>query len=247
MNDVINLLKAHRSIRRFTDKPLSDVEVAEILAAAQAASTSSFVQAYSIIRITDPEKRGMLATLAGKQPYVASAAEFWVFCADWQRNFQRVRRQTEQSADFSWSESTLVASIDAALAAQNALIAAQSLGLGGVYIGGIRNDPEGVIALLELPKLVFPLFGLCLGTPAQDPASKARLPQSVVMHENRYQLAEEQHREIDRYDTVVKQYYTARSHGKLTVTWSEQMVDKAARESRQFIKKVLNKQGLMEK
>ncbi|MDU3077750.1 MAG: nitroreductase family protein, partial [Mixta calida] len=88
MTPTIELLRAHRSIRAFTDQPISDEQREAIIAAAQSASTSSFLQCSSIIRITDKALREQLVTLTGGQHYVAQAAEFWVFCADFQRNLQ---------------------------------------------------------------------------------------------------------------------------------------------------------------
>ncbi|SUG89245.1 oxygen-insensitive NADPH nitroreductase [Salmonella enterica subsp. enterica] len=80
-------------------------------------------------------------------------------------------------------------SSDTAMMGQNALTAAESLGLGGVYIGGIRNNIESVTELLKLPKHVLPLFGLCLGWPADNPDLKPRLPAELVVHENQYPTA----------------------------------------------------------
>ncbi|EPL2539652.1 nitroreductase family protein [Klebsiella pneumoniae] len=88
MTPTIELLRSHRSIRHFTDAPVSDEQRAEIIASAQAASTSSFLQCTSIIRITDPALRERLVPLTGGQQHVAQAAEFWVFCADFNRHLQ---------------------------------------------------------------------------------------------------------------------------------------------------------------
>lgn len=88
MTPTIELLRSHRSIRHFTDAPVSDEQRAAIIASAQAASTSSFLQCTSIIRITDPALRERLVPLTGGQQHVAQAAEFWVFCADFNRHLQ---------------------------------------------------------------------------------------------------------------------------------------------------------------
>lgn len=158
MTPTIELLRSHRSIRHFTDAPVSDEQRAEIIASAQAASTSSFLQCTSIIRITDPALRERLVPLTGGQQHVAQAAEFWVFCADFNRHLQICPQ-----AQLGLAEQLLIGVVDTALLAQNALTAAESLGLGGVYIGGLRNSIEAVTELLELPQHVLPLFGLCLG------------------------------------------------------------------------------------
>lgn len=90
MNQTIDLILSHRSIRQFTAEPISLQQLDAILAAAQSASTSSFLQVTSIIRVTGPEVRKQLAQLAGNQPYVEQAAEFLVFCADYHRHSQIV-------------------------------------------------------------------------------------------------------------------------------------------------------------
>lgn len=181
MNPTIDLILSHRSIRQFTPEPVSAEQLDQILSAAQSAASSSFLQANSIIRVTDKGLRATLAELAGHQAYVVEAAEFLVFCADYHRHSQIV-----PEARTGFVEQLMIGAIDGALMAQNALLAAQSLGLGGVYIGGIRNNPAEVSEVLGLPHQVIPLFGLCLGHPAQRPEQKPRLPRALVVHENRY-------------------------------------------------------------
>ena len=140
------------------------------------------LQCSSIIRITDPAMREQLVTLTGGQKHVARAAEFWVFCADFNRHLQIC-----PEAELGLAEQLLLGVVDTALMAQNAFTAAESLGLGGVYIGGLRNNIESVTELLKLPKHVLPLFGLCLGWPADNPDLKPRIPAAMLVHENHYQ------------------------------------------------------------
>ena len=93
--------------------------------------------------------------------------------------------------------------------AQNVLLVAESLGLGGVYIGALRNDIAAVAELVGLPAHCLPLVGLCLGYPAQNPPVKPRLPQEVVLHENRYREPDPQ--AFAAYDEELRAYYTART------------------------------------
>jgi len=174
MNPVTELLRAHRSIRKFSDEAVDDNTVTEIVACAQAAATSSNVQATTVIRIRDAARREQLAGLAGGQSYVASSAVFLVFCADLNRTRLACGLQDTDMVE-GMTEHFMIATIDVALAAQNAVIAAESLGLGICYIGGLRNNPAAVSDLLSLPDQVYPVFGLCLGHPAQDPEVKPRL------------------------------------------------------------------------
>ncbi|MDM5129632.1 oxygen-insensitive NADPH nitroreductase [Aeromonas piscicola] len=237
MNPTIDLILAHRSIRQFTPEPITPSQLDQILSAAQSASSSSFLQANSIIRVTDMALRARLAELAGHQAYVAEAAEFLMFCADYHRHAQIV-----PDAQTGFVEQLLIGAIDGALMAQNALLAAQSLGLGGVYIGGIRNNPVAVSEALGLPRQVIPLFGLCLGHPAQAPEQKPRLPRALVVHENRYQA------ELDRpllaqYDQQIEAYYQARSSNNKQQTWSSQIRGILGKESRPFMQEFLQSKG----
>ncbi|MGY4026293.1 oxygen-insensitive NADPH nitroreductase [Aeromonas rivuli] len=237
MNQTIDLILSHRSIRQFTADPIAAEQLDLILQAAQAAASSSFLQANSIIRVTDMALRQQLAQLAGPQPYVAQAAEFLVFCADFHRHLQIVPH-----AYTGFVEQLMIGAIDGALMAQNALLAAQSLGLGGVYIGGIRNHPVEVVTLLGLPKHVIPLFGLCLGHPEQQPEQKPRLPQAMVVHENRYPAQLDRELLAD-YDRQIQAYYQARSSNNKVQTWSSQIEATLGKEARPFMDAFLQSQG----
>ncbi|MFB7816256.1 oxygen-insensitive NADPH nitroreductase [Paenibacillus chitinolyticus] len=240
MNSVIDLLTRHRSIRKFKPDPIPGDQLQAIIASAQMASTSSSVQAYTIIAATDPALKKELARLAGNQAYVEQCGLFLVFCAD----LNRLRKATEQSGEVFHqnTESFLVASMDAALAAQNAAIAAESLGLGICYIGGIRNNPDGVAEALKLPELVYPAFGMCVGVPDQEPSLRPRLPQTAVLHENGYQ-SERSDEGVRRYDETTRKYYEERTGGKQSITWSRSMADKYRQPARAHLKPFLEKQG----
>ncbi|WP_342755130.1 oxygen-insensitive NADPH nitroreductase [Pantoea sp. MBD-2R] len=236
MTPTIELLCSHRSIRTFTDQPVSDAQRKAILAAAQSASSSSFLQCSSIIRITDPELRAKLVTLSGGQKYVAQAAEFWVFCADFNRHLQIC-----PEAQLGLAEQLLLGCVDTALMGQNAMIAAESLGLGGVFIGGIRNGIAEVTELLGLPKFVLPLFGLCLGWPAQTPQVKPRMPAAMLVHENRYQPLDPD--VLATYDREQEEYYLSRESNPRRENWSEHIQKTIIKENRPFMLDYLHKQG----
>ncbi|MEY8710882.1 nitroreductase A [Mangrovibacter phragmitis] len=236
MTPTIDLLCTHRSIRHFIDKPVSDEQRAALFAAARSTSTSSFLQCSSIIRVTDPELREQLVTLSGGQAHVASAAEFWVFCADFNRHLQIC-----PGAQLGYAEQLLLGAVDTAMMGQNTMVAAESLGLGGVYIGGIRNNIEAVTRLLKLPKYVLPLFGLCLGWPAESPEVKPRLPESLLVHENQYQPVDAA--ELAKYDATLADYYLNRTTNKRKDTWSDHIRRTIVKESRPFILDFLHKQG----
>jgi len=237
MNSTIELLKRHRSIRKYEDKPIDLELIRAVVEAGQCASTSSYVQAYSVIRVNDPEKREAMALLSGDQKNVRTSPEFLVFCADLNR-LKSACDKHDVHMEEGFIELMLIASVDAALMAQNVLVAAESLGLGGVYVGGIRNDPTQMSELLELPEQVFPVFGLCLGWPAQDPDRKPRLPQSLVLFEDTYK--EPAQDELEAYDEIVSRYYEKRTKGRMSHTWTEQMADKLSKETRPHMLGYLN-------
>ncbi|HGS5804355.1 TPA: oxygen-insensitive NADPH nitroreductase [Vibrio parahaemolyticus] len=237
MNSTIQTILGHRSIRKFTSQPIDKEQLETILQAGLAASSSSMLQVVSIVRVTDTEKRSQLAKFAGNQAYVESAAEFLVFCIDYQRH---ASINPDVQADFT--ELTLIGAVDSGIMAQNCLLAAESMGLGGVYIGGLRNNAQQVDELLGLPQNTAILFGMCLGHPDQNPEVKPRLPAHVVVHENQYQALNLD--DIQAYDQTMQNYYANRSSNKKQSTWSQEVTSKLAGESRPHILPYLNGKGL---
>ncbi len=245
MNNTIELLLSHRSIRKFTDEPVEQSVVDTLVKCGQAAATSSNVQAVTAIQVHDTAKREKLAALAGGQPYVASAGAFLVYCAD----LNRPRIACEKEAgEFSpgMTEHFIIATVDVALAAQNTVVAAESLGLGICYIGGLRNNPAEVSELLGLPDHVYPVFGLCLGHPAQDPQVKPRMPLEAVLMHDQYDT-EQFNGPMAEYDETVREYYKSRTSGKKDSSWSQEMKALVGKESRPHMKGFLNKRQLMVK
>ncbi len=243
MNPVTELLRAHRSIRKFSDEAVDDNTVTEIVACAQAAATSSNVQATTVIRIRDAARREQLAGLAGGQSYVASSAVFLVFCADLNRTRLACGLQDTDMVE-GMTEHFMIATIDVALAAQNAVIAAESLGLGICYIGGLRNNPAAVSDLLSLPDQVYPVFGLCLGHPAQDPEVKPRLATTAVLMEEQYRDDDATRESIKAYDAQLRTYYRTRTGGTKDSSWSEEMAALVGKESRPHMQGFLHDRGM---
>lgn len=241
MNEVIETILNHRSIRSFEDKLLSSEQIKLIVESAQAASTSSFIQAYSIIGVTDKEKKKRLAEVVGNQPYVEHNGHFFVFCADLYRHSlvgKLENKDVEPSIEST--EKFMVATIDAALAAQNAALAAESMGLGICYIGGIRNNLEEVVKLLNTPERVIPLFGLAVGYPAKITGQKPRLPFKHIYHENTYEENEENYKEeLKEYNEIIQKYYLERTNGKRSDTWTSQMANMLEKKSRMYMKEFI--------
>lgn len=237
MNQTLELMLSHRSIRKFTDQLVDERDLDIIIRAAQAAATSSFLQAYSIIDVKNPSLRAQLKVLCGDQEYVEKSPIFLVFCGD----THRIKAVCDSSYESGWTETFIIATVDAALAGQNAMLAAESLGLGGVYIGGIRNHAQEVSQLLKLPEEVYPVFGMCLGYPAQDPEVKQRLPKQIIYHIDHYSEIDEA--ALEAYDTKISDYYEKRTKGKIKDTWSETISKKFNQEKREHMLKFLQDRG----
>ncbi|MDR2031825.1 MAG: nitroreductase family protein [Azoarcus sp.] len=244
---VIESLLGHRSVRAYLPDPVSDDQLAAIVAAAQSASSSSNLQAWSVVAVRDTMRRAKLADLSGGQAHVAEAPLQLVWLADLAR-LERLTRITQRPGEaLDYLEMFLVAALDAALAAQNAAAAAESIGLGTVYIGALRNKPEEVAELLGLPPRTVAVFGLCVGKP--DPARpadiKPRPPQAVVLHHERYSL-DAQEAGIEAYNAAMARFYARQGmdvHGTWAVHSSKRVANAAALSGRDRLAEALRERG----
>ena len=239
MNEIIELIKKHRSVRTFTSEAVSEDMVTAIIETAGWAATSNYIQAYSVIRVRNAQTRKKIAQLAGGQPWVETSPVFLIFCADLNRAQNACFYENKKMVS-GYTEQFIIATVDVSLAAQNAMIAAESLGLGGVYIGGIRNDPKTVCDLLNIPKHVYPLFGMCLGFPAEVKEQKPRLPVDIILKEEVYQ---EDKAPLKPYNTVCQKYYQERSKGPREETWTRQISKMVGQVSRPHMRAFLKDKG----
>jgi nitroreductase len=226
VNDVLAVQLAHRSVRKYLDGPVTDDHLKAMIAAAQSASTTSNLQPWSVVAIREPERKARLAALAAAQEFIVEAPLFLVWVADLGRMRRLAVREERPLDGADYLESTLIAFIDTALAAQNAVVAAESLGLGVVFVGAIRNHPEEVAAELGLPQHAIATFGLAVGVP--DPTEQAgikpRLPQPAVLHHERYDdVSADAH--ISGYDQRLNGYY---ARYDLAGDWSERVLKRLA-------------------
>src|SRR5579863_7191454 len=150
-NEVIATIMSHRSVRAFLPARLPDGTLARLVAAAQSASTSSNLQTWSVIAVEDPARKARLAELGAGQKHIAQCPLYLVWCVDHSRLHLAAGQRQMTLEGLNFLEPFIVGVVDAALAAQNAAITAESLGLGFVYIGAMRNRPEAVAAELGLP------------------------------------------------------------------------------------------------
>ncbi len=216
----IELMLSHRSVRAYRPDPLPDGALEAIIAAAQSAATSSNLQTWSVIAVTDPAVKARCAELAGGQKHIEECPVFLLFLADLARLTRVAAREGLPRAGNDTLEMFLVAAIDAALAAQNACVAAESLGLSTVYIGAMRNKPEAVAELVGLPPATAVVFGLCIGFAAEgkEGSVKPRLPQEAVLHLGHYQL-EVQDAAIARYNDAMAAF-NQRERASTTTPWT---------------------------
>ena len=221
-NDTIALLLSHRSVRGFRPDALPDGTLETLVAAAQSAATSSNLQTWSVVAVDNPEVRKELAVIAGNQKHIEQCPLFLVFLADVSRNGRLAEQEGTELAGLPFLESFLVASIDAALAAQNAVVAAESLGLSNVYIGALRNNVTRVAELLGLPPGVAPVFGLCVGhaLPGREGEVKPRLPQAAVLHRETYNADDRAHRAA--YDPRMAEF--SRRNEMAGDSWTQRVI-----------------------
>ncbi|WP_290793764.1 oxygen-insensitive NADPH nitroreductase [Halomonas sp.] len=239
MNPTIELLKSHRSIRKFTDQPVSRELLEELIRAGQGAATSSHVQAYTVIHVKSAENREKIAELAGGQSYVATCGAFLMFCADMKRPTEAAER-TGARVVRGMTEQLLVASVDTALMAQNVAVAAESEGLGICYIGGVRNNPQQISDLLGLPDHVYPVFGMCLGYPAHQPDVKPRLPVEAILKEDSYS---DDRAQVEAFDATMHAYYQSRKGGNKESNWSNNLTPLFDTKLRPHMRDFLVKRG----
>ncbi len=223
-NDVLRLQLTHRSVRKFGPRDVTEEELTALVAAAQSAPTSSNLQPWSVVAVRDPHRRARLAALAGNQAFVAEAPLFLVWVADLGRARRLARRAGVEVEAADYLETTIIGFVDTALAAQNAVLAARSLGLGSVFVGAIRNRPVEVAAELNLPPHVVAAFGLAVGEPdpGENAGIKPRLPQAAVLHRETYD-AEVADAHIPVYDERLAAY---NERFGLVGDWSSRVLDR---------------------
>ena len=205
MNNVIETIKNHRSIRQYSDKEVTDEVINEILSAAQAMPSSINAQDTSVIVVRDKAKKKKISELVGDQVYVDQAPVFLIFLMDFYKTNIAAEKNNKKQIIHESVEGTLAGTFDAGLAMGAAIIAAEALGLGIVPIGGVRKNPDELIKLLELPEYTYPLVGLVLGYPATNSKVKPRLPIESFRHDEKYEK-EKLVELVDEYDSHMEKY-----------------------------------------
>ena len=190
MNEVIRQLHSRKSVRVYEDRPIGDGEKRAILASAIQAPSAGNMALYTILDITDQAIKDKLAVSCDNQPFIATAPMVLIFCADYRRWYDVFCAHVEEVRKPALGD-LFLAQADTLIAAQNAVVAAHSFGLGSCYIGDITENYEFHKELLNLPQYVVPAAMLCIGYPTAQQQSRPKPPRHAVsdlVHENGYSM-----------------------------------------------------------
>lgn len=222
MNDFTKKMESHVSVKNFKNTPLSSEIKQTLVTCARSASSSHFVQAFSILEITDKDLRKKLTEITGSADYVITTGAFFVFVADLYRQSRLLVNAKKKLDGLTTMESLILSIVDTSIAAQNMAMAAESMDLGICYIGGIRNDVRAVSKLLNLPNYTLPLFGLTVGFPVSKNKVKPRLLEKNQFSQNHY--PKEQFSDLSEYEKISRSYYSDRDSNQKQTSWLESNV-----------------------
>lgn len=235
---------AHRTIRAFKPDPLSAETVATLFEVARWTATSSAMQASSVIHVTDPALKAQIAQICN-QPNVAKAPLLLIFLVDQYRNNAIAQAAGHPVETAGLPSRFFQAFTDACIASQNVVNAAESMGLGTCYLGSILNDIPQLINALKLPQLTFPVVGLMVGYPDQEPGQRPRMDNALRIFENQYTVFDDYAQAMADYDAICEIYYRQRDPNIETPTFSAQIVKRLAGSNprRELILDLLRAQG----
>ncbi|TFZ41126.1 NADPH-dependent oxidoreductase [Soehngenia longivitae] len=244
MNETVKKQLDHRTIREFKDERIPEETFKTLMEVVRRTPTSNGMQTCSIIRVKDNDKKASIAEICN-QEYVKRTPELLIFIVDQFRNMMIAKEKGGKIENARDMDRFFQGFTDACLAAQNLVVAAESMGLGTVYFGSILNDPQKVIDIFHLPELTFPVVGLGVGYPNQEPQLKPRMDMSLRLFEDNYTVFDSYLKEIEEYDRQMTEYYDLRDANKRVDSFSDQIVAKLNNPAikRQEILKVIKKQG----
>lgn len=183
---MISTMKERRSIRKYSDRPVSEELINELLSVAMRASNTGNMQLYSVVVTRDEENKKKLSPAHFNQPMITEAPVVLTFCADANR-FVKWAEQRNAHAGFDNLQTFMTSSIDAMLFAEAFAEAAEEKGLGICYLGTTTYNADKIIDILNLPELVVPITTITVGYPKEPlPAVSERLPLEAVMHKEQY-------------------------------------------------------------
>lgn len=236
LTPVIEQIHRHASVRDYKPNPVDRALVEAIVEAGQRAATSSNLQMYAVVAVTEEHRRAELARLCGNQAHITQAPLFLAWCADLSKLDRAAQLRNHQHHHSH---------------VENFVLAAESLGLGTCYIGGLRNHPRAVVELLGLPRLMFPIVGLTVGWPQVQAVTRPRLPQRAVLHWEEYdeRVLDDALHEYDRVMVATGIYENRqvpvpdRPEQIEAYGWMEHSARRVARPARVEVGRVLREQG----
>lgn len=243
-NEMIKKQMEHRTIREFKEQNIPSDILDQLLEVGRRTATSNGMQGCSIIRVTDSTLKKDIAEVC-KQEYVARAPELLIFIVDQNRNWHIGKEKNCLEESAKDMDRFFQGFTDACITAQNIVNAAESMDLGTVYLGSILNDSAKICELLKLPELTFPVVGLGIGYPNQNPQLKPRMDMKLRVFENNYKTFNNYLEEIKDYDEEMHTYYDLRNANKRVDCFSDQVVARLKNvvPKRQEIMKAIRKQG----
>jgi len=238
---VTQTLNQHTTVRSFTDKTVPDEMLHAALNAARRSPTSSNMQTYSIIVVRNAEMKKKLAVLAGNQKHVEQCDVFVGFLADISR-LATVGGMHDLPLHKSL-ETTVIATVDAALVGMSVQTAVESFGLGAVMVGGMRNQPQAVADLLGFPAGVYMVFGMSIGWPSKSaPANlKPRLPEALIIHHEQYDQSDPRPL-IEQYNAELANFY-GQNRNQHAAAWSDPIAKRLNAPSRPDLRQTLEGMG----
>lgn len=244
MNYTIKTQINHRTIREFKNEDIPENIFEQLIEVGRRTASSTGMQYASIIRVKDKSIREEIAKVCN-QEYVARAPELLIFVADCYRNSQISKEKNYISENSNDMDKFFQAFTDSCITAQNIVNAAESLGLGTVYLGSILNDSEKICEILKLPQLTFPVVGLGIGYPSQNPQLKPRMDMKMRLYEDSYSSINNYVEQLKDYDEEMKTYYDLRDANNRVDSFTDQVVTrmKNPNKKRQGIVNVIAKQG----
>ena len=243
-NEMIQKQLSHRTIREFKTDEVPEEIFQTLMEVGRRTATANGMQATSIIRITDKKVKENIAKVCN-QEYVARAPELLVFIVDLYRNSQ-IAKEKDAYVDSARDMDNFFSSFtDACLMAQNIVNGAEALDLGAVYLGSILNDSEEIAEILKLPELTFPVVGLGIGYPNQEPQLKPRMDMDFRVFENEYKAFDNYLEELEDYDEEMQTYYDLRDANRRVDSFTNQVAGKFknANPKRQDILNVISRKG----
>lgn len=222
MNPMIETQLKHRTIRFYEDKVVPQEVLETLLAVANRTATSNNLQGFSIIRVTDIDKRQKLAKICN-QAYVENVPEFWLFVIDSYRNSQIAKAKGYEGTNYRSMDFFVQGAADAYLAAQNVTNAVESMKMGAIFFGSILNDAQALIELFDLPELTFPILGLGFGYPNDNPTIKPRMDIKLKLGENSYPHHHHILDVLDEYDEEMQTYYDTRDRNRRVDAFTDQV------------------------